>query len=221
MVTRGQREVFEAKTRPHLDSLYRTALRLTGQKEAAEDLVQDTCLKAYRSLGTCNDYANYKAWLFRIMMNAHIDHVRRKTEAAVLDADAHGDARSGDGDHAGHGSDEREYGALLWHSGSSVDSDPETSVHNRSFLDHVLRAIDRLPPEVRAVVILAVVEECQYKEIAEILRCPVGTVRSRLSRGRQQLQADLAHYRSHALNTADPCRVGERPVRAVKTGGDE
>jgi len=213
--------VFEAKTRPHLDSLYRTALRLTGQKEAAEDLVQDTCLKAYRSLGTCSDHDNYKAWLFRIMMNTHIDHVRRKTEAAVLDADTHISAKSGDGDPAGRGHAVHEPHALLWHSGSSVNPDPETSVYNRSFLDHALQAIGRLAPEVRAVVILAVLEECRYKEIAEILGCPVGTVRSRLSRGRQQLQGDLAQYRSLAPNTTEPRAITERPVRAGQTGGDE
>lgn len=195
MVSRGHREAFEAMTRPHLDSLYRVALRLTGQREAAEDLVQDTCLKAYRSFQAVAGVSNYKAWLTRIMTNGHIDNVRRKTEISASEFEqAYGAANARNGLTAGDVPHDRDDDHFLVHAYAAADADPETNVHSKAFFERVLRAIDRLPPDVRAVVVLAILEECQYDEIAEMLSCPVGTVRSRLSRGRQQLQAALADY---------------------------
>jgi RNA polymerase sigma-70 factor, ECF subfamily len=194
LVSRAHREAFEAMTRPHLDSLYRAALRLTGQREAAEDLVQDTCLKAYRSFETASQVSNYKAWLRRIMTNGYIDSVRRKTEMSLSELEQADDADAGGvlmGGGARHDRDGTEFSA---HGHAAVVADPEASVQSKAFFECVLRAIDRLAPDVRAVVVLAILEECRYGEISEMLGCPVGTVRSRLSRGRQQLQAALAAY---------------------------
>jgi RNA polymerase sigma-70 factor (ECF subfamily) len=193
VVNRARRQAFETMTRPHLDSLYRAALRLTGQREAAEDLVQDTCLKAYRSFEAAVDVSNYKAWLLRIMTNGYIDRARRRTEISLSQLDQGDDDNARDSLMADSSQPRREVVGFSQGYGTGV-ADPEASVHSKAFFECVLRAIDRLPTEVRAVVVLAILEECRYDEIAEMLGCPVGTVRSRLSRGRQHLQADLVEY---------------------------
>lgn len=207
MVSRAHREAFETMTRPHLDTLYRAALRLTGQREAAEDLVQDTCLKAYRSFESVSRVSNYKAWLLRIMTNGYIDNVRRKTEISVSELEQGYGANARDGTMAGGAPRDRVDTELSLHRLATVDTDPEASVHSKAFFECVLRAIDRLPPDVRAVVVLAILEECPYDEIAKMLGCPVGTVRSRLSRGRQELQAALADYGPNRMGGSSLSRV--------------
>ena len=167
-------------TRPHLDALYRTALRMTGHRQAAEDLVQEACLRAYKGFHGFLPGSNYKAWLFRIMTNAGIDEAKRRRRLTLVPLDP----LSPEGEHLGE-ADRR----------AANPADPETSLHNKSFRDDALRATAQLAPDVRLVVILAVFEEFTYAEIAETLGCPLGTVRSRLSRGRQQLQAMLRRYR--------------------------
>lgn len=166
--------------RPHLGALYRTALRMTRQREAAEDLVQDTCLKAFRAFAAAGEVANGKGWLLRIMMNAHIDNVRRRATNVIFE---HECAKSADDD-----------GEALHLLHAASGADPETGAHGRAFYEHLLRAIDDLSPDIRAVVVLAILEECRYDEIADILATPIGTVRSRLSRGRQLLQAALVDF---------------------------
>ncbi len=175
-----RREEFEAMTRPHLDALFRTALRMTGQRQAAEDLVQEACLRAFRGFHGFIAGSNFKAWLFRIMTNACIDEAKRRRRMTLVPLDP----ASPEGEQIGEAE-----------SRGSVPADPETSLHNKSFRDDALRATARLAPDVRLVVILAVFEEFTYAEIAETMGCPLGTVRSRLSRGRQQLQAMLRRYR--------------------------
>ncbi len=175
-----KREEFEAMTRPHLDALFRTALRMTGQRQAAEDLVQEACLRAFRGFHGFVAGSNYKAWLFRIMTNAGIDEAKRRRRFTLVPLDP----ASPDGEQ-GREQDWPE----------STSSDPETRLHNKSFRDDALKATAQLAPDLRLVVILAVFEEFTYAEIAEAVGCPLGTVRSRLSRGRQQLQAMLRRYR--------------------------
>jgi len=175
---RGKREEFEAETKPHLDTLYRAALRMTGSAEAAEDLVQETCLKAFKGFDQYQSGTNYRAWLFKIMANSFIDQHRRQPKATIVALDPYllGDETPAD-----------------WPMATAAD-DPEEQLRGKSFRDAALRAMERLSPEVRLVVALAVFEEASYAEIAEILGCPIGTVRSRLSRGRQQLQVELRAY---------------------------
>lgn len=194
-------------TRPHLDSLYRAALRLTGQREAAEDLVQDTCLKAYRSFESVSRVSNYKAWLLRIMTNGYIDNFRRKTEISASELEQRYGANADNGLRAGGAPLDREDTEFSLHGRATIDADPEASVHSKAFFECVLRAIDRLPSDVRAVVVLAILEECRYDEIAEMLGCPVGTVRSRLSRGREQLQVALADYGPHGVGGSSLSRT--------------
>jgi RNA polymerase sigma-70 factor (ECF subfamily) len=159
---------FDDEALPHLDALYRVALRLTGDPARAEDLVQDTMLKAYRSWRQYRPGTNAKGWLLTILRNTFINAYRRgKLEPVAMDLEA------------------IEPHALY----RAVESaDPEGSFFGRLVDEKVLEAVDALPPDFREVLVLSDMEGMRYAEIAETLQVPVGTVMSRLSRGRAQLR---------------------------------
>src|SRR3954470_21457331 len=151
---------FDEEALPHLDALYRVALRLTGDATQAEDLVQDTMLKAYRSWQQYRPGTNAKGWLLTILRNTFInDYRRRKLEPVATDLEAvepHAIYRAVE------------------------DVDPEGAFFDKIVDDKVLEAIDALPPEFREVLVLSDMEGLPYGEIAEALQVPVGTVKSRL-----------------------------------------
>jgi RNA polymerase sigma-70 factor (ECF subfamily) len=162
---------FDAEALPHLDALYRVALRLTGDPSQAEDLVQDTMLKAYRAWRQYRPGTNAKGWLLTILRNTFInDYRRRKLEPVAMDLEA------------------VEPHALYR---AVEQSDPEGAFFSKIVDAKVLEAIDALPPEFREVLVLSDIEGMRYAEIAESLQVPVGTVKSRLFRARRQLQAAL------------------------------
>lgn len=173
------KQEFEALALAHLDSLYASALRLTKNERDAEDLVQDTCMRAYRFFDKFERGTNIKAWLFRILTNTFINRYRRKVK-----------------ERAATEGPEQEAVQALFFSQDATDqaTNPERYLFDRLLSDDVLRAIDSLPIDFRMVVILADLQEFSYKEIADILGCPVGTVMSRLFRGRKQLQKMLRDY---------------------------
>lgn len=173
------RQEFEQLALTHLDPLYSAALRLTKNERDAEDLVQDTCMRAYRFFDKFERGTNIKAWLFKILTNTFINRYRRKVkERSVVEGS------------------EREAVHERFVSRDATDfaANPEQYFFDRLLSDDVLRAIDALPIDFRLVVILADLQEFSYKEIAEILDCPVGTVMSRLFRGRKLLQKTLREY---------------------------
>jgi RNA polymerase sigma-70 factor, ECF subfamily len=173
------RREFEALALPHLDGLYAAALRLTRNEREADDLVQDGVLRAYRFFDRFERGTNVKAWLFKILTNTFINKYRRKVkEREVVDA----------------ASSEATAPQVVVAPGAQGSINPEQALFDRLLSDDVLRAIDKLPIDFRLVVILADLQEFAYKEIAEILDCPVGTVMSRLFRGRRLLQKELATY---------------------------
>ncbi len=172
---------FEALITEHLDGLYRSALRLTRNRTVAEDLVQDTMLKGWRSFHTFREGTNVRAWFYRIMMNAHYDHYRKHTrEPEVADLDNVGDFYL--------------YDKVQERTAMGEAGNPEVSVLDRIMDAEVRESLDALPVQYRSAVILADVQGFSYKEIAEILGIPVGTVMSRLSRGRHMLQSRLWKY---------------------------
>lgn len=167
---------FEAEAVPHLDALYRTALRMTHQEQAAEDLVQDTLERAYAHYDRFQPGTNMRAWLFRILSNLAISAYRRRSHAPAFESLDDVDDFS------------------LFHqvvSSGGTASDVEARVLDIIGEESIRRAIDSLPPDFRMTVILADVEGFAYKEIAEILGIPRGTVMSRLFRGRRLLQRAL------------------------------
>lgn len=170
---------FEAVAMPHADALYGAALRMTRDPTRAEDLVQDTLLRAYRFWHKFEQGTNIKAWLFRIQLNTFINKYRKKqTEQAVID--------------------DRDIDDLLnrhaAESSTVIPPDTRDEFFKKVLSDDVLAALDGLPFDFRMTVILADMHDFSYKEIAEILECPVGTVMSRLHRARKLLQAQLFTY---------------------------
>ena len=167
---------FESEALPHLDALYRTALRMTHNEQAAEDLVQDTLERAYSNFARYEPGTNIRAWLFRILSNLAISAYRRRASGPELSS-----------------IDEMEDFSLYSQlgAGSSGASDVERGALDNLGQEAIRRAIDELPPDFRMVVLLADVEGFSYKEIAEIVGIPKGTVMSRLFRGRRLLQRTL------------------------------
>lgn len=167
---------FESEFLPNLPALLAVAVRLTGARSEAEDLVQDTLLKAYRSRQQYRAGTNPRAWLMAILRNTFLNGYRRRNlERRVFDGP--------DADALAPG----------WVGASSLRAirDPHSGALHNLLEGPLLAAIDELPPEFRMTVQLADIEELSYREIAESMDCPIGTVMSRLHRGRRWLRARL------------------------------
>ncbi len=177
---RDATDPFERDALSYLDALYRTALRMTRSEEEAEDLVQETYIRAFRFQEQFEAGTNLKAWLFRILTNTFInEYQRRKRSRQVLDA-ATAEQETTDG--------------VLIHELSESQRSPESMLVDRSVSDDVQRALDALPDDFRVAVVLCDIEGLSYKEIAEVMGTPVGTVMSRLFRGRRLLQTSLKEF---------------------------
>jgi len=172
---------FAALAEQHLDGLYGMALRLTRQRDAAEDLVQETFLKAWRSFHTFEAGTNARAWLYRILMNAYIDTYRKAAREPEM---------------VEHEDVEEQYLYTRVRDSEELrrQGDPAETALQRIMDADVEAALAGLPEPFRAPVILADLEEFSYKEIAKILGIPIGTVMSRLFRGRRLLQRALWAY---------------------------
>ena len=170
------REAFEALVEPHLPTLYRLACRLVREREDAEDIVQEACLKAFRALHQFQLGSDCRAWLITILINTYRDWVRKTMKHP---------RPIGFDDIANFYSQVRKEHA------QDIMHDPERATVHADHERIVRTAIEDLPPEFRLAVLLADIEGCSYKEIAEMMACPIGTVMSRLYRGRQLLQATL------------------------------
>jgi RNA polymerase sigma-70 factor, ECF subfamily len=169
---------FESVALPHIDSLYATGLRMTRDPREAEDLVQDTMLAAYRFFDRFEPGTNCKAWLFKILTNTFINKYRKRVrEREVRDVASTEDTPS-----------------LMSEDVAHASRDPEGKIVSALLSDDVKRALEAVPHDYRMAVILCDLEDFSYKEIAEIMDCPVGTVMSRLHRGRRMLQKTLRDY---------------------------
>ncbi|HXG94451.1 MAG TPA: sigma-70 family RNA polymerase sigma factor [Blastocatellia bacterium] len=167
MATEFTPEEFEAAAMPHLNDLYRTALRVVGNRAEAEDLTQETYLQAWKSFHRFEPGTNCRAWLFKILFHV-IQHHRRKWFRFRFVS----------------GEEEMLENTLVY----------EPPVRHDLTDEDVLAAFAKLPQAFAEVVHLADVEDFSYKEIAEMLGIPIGTVMSRLSRGRQMLRTHLADF---------------------------
>lgn len=173
---KASRSDFEREALPHAGALYGAALRLTRNEGDAEDLVQETLLRAYRFFDTFEAGTNCKAWLFRILTNQFRNRYReREREHEIITQAESSEANIGQFTADAFENAER---ALL---GRMVSKDVE-------------EALGKVPAEFRLAVVLADLEDFSYKEIADIMGCPAGTVMSRLYRGRRILQKLLLEY---------------------------
>ena len=168
MESRKQRE-FEAEALVHLDALYRVARRMTQSPSDAEDLVQEVFYRAYRSFSRFRKGTNCKAWLFKIMHNVSITRsaATRLAQDNLVDLAVTSRRRN-------------------------QAADPERVVSARLEIERARQALDSLPEDYRMVMLLSDVEGLTYKQTARAMRCPVGTVRSRLARARALLRDSLA-----------------------------
>jgi RNA polymerase sigma-70 factor (ECF subfamily) len=179
----GQRQIarranFETEAMVHLNSLYATGLRMTRNPRDAEDLVQDTMLQAFRFFDRFEPGTNCKAWMFKILTNTFINKYRKRSREReireVIDQD--------------------ELPSLMSEDVAEASRDPEGAMTRALLSDDVRTALDAVPHDYRIAVVLCDLEEFSYKEIADIMDCPVGTVMSRLHRGRRLLQKSLRGY---------------------------
>lgn len=166
---------------PHLDAVYRFALRLTASPDQAEDLVQDTFLRAHGAWDQFSPGTNAKSWLFTICRNLFLrQRERGKRHDEIVAENTAPDTSPVDAVNP------------LW--ASVAGTDPEGEFFDAFVDGEVIRAIDGLPRDFRTVLVLSDVEGFSYQEIAEMIEVPVGTVKSRLFRGRRQLQRVLYDY---------------------------
>ncbi len=169
--------LFETELLPHVKSLYHFAYRLANDEDDANDLVQDTFLKAYRFINSYEKGSNAKAWLFRILKNSFINNYRKASkEPNKIDYE------------------EAETFLNTGKSSYSDTIDGNEKMFRGLIGDEVQRALTSLPVDFRAVIILCDIEEFTYEEIAKIVNIPIGTVRSRLHRARKMLRDALAQY---------------------------
>jgi RNA polymerase sigma-70 factor (ECF subfamily) len=176
---RATRRRFQQEAMPHGQALFGAAMRLTRSPDDAKDLVQETMFKAWRAFHTFESGTNCKAWLFRILTNTFINKYRRKAkERDILEGTNRIDA-------------EHEMVNLP---SKRAFLDPEGAMADKSLADEVIAALDSVPADFRAVVILSDIEGFAYKDIADMVGIPVGTVMSRLFRGRRLLQDKLFGY---------------------------
>jgi RNA polymerase sigma-70 factor (ECF subfamily) len=172
---------FEEVALPHLDALFNLALNLTRNRKDAEDLVQETFLRAYRFFDTYRRGTHIKAWLFRILRNTFINRYR---------------ARKARPEEVEFGAIEATYEQMIEQTfiRDHTPPSPEEIVLEGVLDEEIQQAMARLPEEYRTVVLMALLEEMSYKEIAAALSIPLGTVMSRLHRGRKMLQASLMEF---------------------------
>ena len=170
---------FEAAALEFVDSLYRTALRLTRVPSDAEDLVQDTYLKAFRAADTFEPGTNLRAWLFTILHNTARNRARdRSRDTVTVDSEVVDQA-----------AETPQFAA------AGRADDPESLLLRNTMMPELKAAVDELPEAFRQAIWLRDVEEFSYAEIAEMLNVPLGTVMSRISRGRRMLFGRLQHLR--------------------------
>jgi RNA polymerase sigma-70 factor (ECF subfamily) len=168
---------FEREVMQHLDALYRTALRMTRNSQDAEDLVQETMLRAFRFLDRFEPGTNLRAWLFKILTNTYINRYRKASSEPRVDSL--------------DDSEELSLYRYLDNEAASRGGSVEAQVLDRFAEQDIKRAIEALPPQYRITVLLADVEGFSYNDIAEITNVKKGTVMSRLFRGRRLLQKAL------------------------------
>lgn len=170
-------EEFEKEAIPHMDALYNFALKMTGDEDDADDLVQETYLKAFRFFDKFEKGTNCKAWLFRIMKNSYINDYRKQVkEPNKVDYE-----------------DVQNFYENI--KSDEVESKHyEQDVFSNLLDDEISKAITELPEDFRTVIILSDIEGFTYDEIADFVDIPVGTVRSRLHRARKMLYSQLYDY---------------------------
>ncbi len=180
---------FEGEVNTHLPRLYGMAMRLTKNRDEAEDLVAESVAKAWECLGDLKDRGSFRPWVFRILTNTFISGFRKRKREVYLETDP-------EPIHAGEKPfsifEKMHQPILLWW------SSPEKEFLNKLLRDDLDKAVEALPEDYRIVVVLSEMEGFSYQQMADILNVPIGTIRSRLARGRVMLQKALWRHAEEA-----------------------
>jgi RNA polymerase sigma-70 factor, ECF subfamily len=171
----AERDAFTREAMVHLDHLYRVAFHLAKDEDHAQELVQETFVRALAAHHQFNPGTNMKAWLTKILHNLFFDRYQQSKRWISTD-----DAASQESDY--------------WKRSSTENPGPESQVLLKELSANITDALKRIPEEFRAPILLVDMSDFSYAEAAEILSCPIGTIRSRLSRGRKLAQQHLAAY---------------------------
>lgn len=195
---------FEAEALPLLDQLYGGALRMTRNPADAEDLVQETYIKAFQAFASFKEGTNLKAWLYRIMTNTYINSYRKKKRQPVQSS----------------AEDVTDYQLLATasHDSTGLESAEVEALKNLPN-QRIAQAMNELSEDYRMVVYYADVEGLAYKEIADIMETPLGTVMSRLHRGRKQLREALKDVaRDHGIGVSETASANEGSAASHSCG---
>lgn len=171
----GDVAAFEQLVLTYQKRVFNLAFRLTGSREDAADLAQEALVRVYKSLGRFREQARFSTWLYRIVVNVCLDHQRSRKRQPTVSLDAPLEGNDGE----------------VPRQVASSAADPQEAAERRDLRDAVQAAIGRLSGEHRAVLIMRDIQDMPYDEIGEILRLPLGTVKSRLNRARQALKQEL------------------------------
>ena len=192
MAKTKSQQIFEKELFPHMEALKTFAYHLTYNEEDADDLVQETYLKAHKFIENYDAGTNAKAWLFKILKNAYINDYRKKVRRPTkVDLDDLISIRDGENPN------------------SHTFHDLRQEIFDNTMGDEVTMAMNSLPIEFRTVILLCDIENFSYDEIAKILELPIGTVRSRLFRARNMLKEKFKQY---AIN------MGYKDMRGLRRG---
>jgi len=198
--TAEERKQFKEALLPFLDDLFRVGVELCKSKSEAEELVSETVVRACENFSLLRDRSKAKQWLLRILTNVFINKCRKKSIRNEVQYD-----ESSDDEQQFSLFDELSQPFFWW-------GNPEREVMNRFLDEDLRRALSALPEQSRSIVVMCDVEGYTYEEIAELLNTPIGTIRSRLSRARSQLQR---HLFDHAVDRGWVAKRDERQKRKI------
>lgn len=173
----GKRQLFEQLAQKSQRYLYNIAYRMSGNTEEAKDLAQETLVRAYRAFDRFEPGTSFERWLYRIMANLYIDHVRKKSNRPLESLDCPYDDERG-----------------TCREVPDSTNDPDEIMEHTALQGEIQEALEALPESYRMAVVLCDIQDLSYEEIAQILNCSIGTVRSRIHRGRKILREALESY---------------------------
>ncbi|TFD99407.1 RNA polymerase sigma factor SigW [Jeotgalibacillus salarius] len=173
-VRKGDQDAFGEIVELFKDRVYHVCFRMLGNRHEAEDIAQEAFIRAYTNIHTFDIDRKFSTWLFRIATNLCIDRIRKKKPDYYLDAEVSGTD-----------------GLTMYSQVQTDDPLPEEEVESMELQESIQKEISRLPDKYRSVIVLKYIEELSLKEISEILDMPIGTVKTRIHRGREALRKQL------------------------------
>jgi RNA polymerase sigma-70 factor, ECF subfamily len=175
-IKKGDQNAYAEIVEIYKNKVYQLCYRMLGNRHEAEDAAQEAFIRAYINIDTYNPNMKFSSWLYRIATNLSIDRIRKKKPDFYLDAEVSGTD-----------------GLTMYSQFASTEASPEDALESLELQETVQKAILKLPEKYRSVIVLKYIEELSLQEISEILDLPVGTVKTRIHRGREALRKQLGH----------------------------